>query len=88
MAAPDHEYQCYKLAHGQWNLFSTSNHARMNPTAITMQDGVYLFGGTVPPEDNSNFSEFLAKKSQTWTKGPKVPYSDYDGVCGVKISEH
>ena len=60
----------------------------MNPTAITMEDGVYLFGGTVPPEDNPNFSKFLAKGSQTWTKGPKVPHIDFDGICGVKISEH
>ena len=52
----------------------------MNPAAITMENGVYLFGGTVQPEDNSNSSEFLAKGSQSWTKGPKVPHSDFDGI--------
>ena len=84
--APDGE--CLKLEKDKWVHHSTLNLAREDCIAITMPNGVYLFGGNAPKTVQG---EFLKNGSNTWEMGPSL-HSSWNGVhfgkiSGLRISE-
>ena len=78
--------KCYAYQDNTWLHHSTLLKPRINSSAITMSDGVYVFGGT---EFNYHKeSEFLPNGSSTWQSGPKIPGLGVAASSIVKVSEH
>ena len=78
--------KCYEYQNNMWVYHSTLLRPRINSSAITMPDGVYVFGGV-----DFNYhkeSEFLPNGSSTWQPGPKIPGLGVAASTVVKISEH
>lgn len=75
---------CYNLdiAGQRWDQHSTLTQERGGSTAITMPNGVYVFGGDLFPTT----SDFLPKNNNgVWQAGPTIPNGFKEG-CGLKIS--
>jgi len=75
---------CYNLdiAGQRWDQHSTLTQERLYTTAVTMPNGVYIFGGNRSPTT----SDFLPKNNNgVWWAGPTITNGFKDG-CGVKIS--
>ena len=75
---------CYNLdiVGQRWNQHSTLTKERSYSTAVTMLNGVYIFGGTKSPTT----SDFLPKNNnRVWQAGPIIPNGFKNG-CGLKIS--
>ena len=86
--------ECLKLENGQWVHHSKLNQSIQYCTAITMPNGVYIFGGEVQnttPQDVQG--EFLANGSTKWEIGPSFLHLDNPflrRLCrfsGLRISE-
>ena len=74
--------QCLVLKEQKWEKHSDLNQIRLHASALTMPNGVYLFGG----HGSQTTSEFLPNGSNTWQPGPDIPDGHYRG-CSVKISD-
>ena len=75
---------CYNLniAGKRWDQHSTLTQERYYSTAVTMPNGVYIFGGRQSPTT----SDFLPKNnSGVWQAGPTIP-NGFKYGCGLKIS--
>ena len=75
----------------KWTYHSTLTSVRDFSVAITMKDGVYIFGGW----SNPLTSDFLPNGSKNWMKGPEIPkdlkyncgeYDEFCVIAGHKIS--
>ena len=53
---------------GQWTWHSTMTNNRTYSTAISMPNGIYIFGGF----DSSTTTDFLPKSSKVWQAGPNM----------------
>ena len=77
--------KCYAYLDNTWVYHSTLLRPRVMSSAITMSDGVYVFGGA---EFNYHKeSEFLPNGSSTWQPGPKIPGLGVAASTVVKVSE-
>ena len=74
------EKQCLVLKEQKWEKHSDLNKERYHASAVTMPNGVYIFGGG----SSKTTSEFLPNGSTTWQPGPVIPDGHKDG-CSVKI---
>ena len=75
---------CYILKNGKWILHSSYQKYRMFITAITMPNGIYIFGGNT--DGYGNICEFLPNGSQKWQFGPEIPNCEKFNGEGVAIS--
>lgn len=76
---------CYNLEiqAERWNQHSILTQVRSFSTAVTMANGVYIFGG----ESSPTTSDFLPKNNNgVWQAGPAIP-NGFKWGCGLKISE-
>ena len=83
---------CYNLEikGERWNLHSTLTKFRPRSTAVTMPDGVYIFGGSSSQitGDSPTTYEVLPKNSNGhWQAGTTTIPNGFSFGCGVKISE-
>ena len=74
--------ECFALKEHGWEKHSTLIKARFSAYAMTMSNGVYLFGGEFLPGKN----EFLPDGSKIWKAGSLIPKKSTFG-CSVKISD-
>ena len=74
--------ECWILQNRKWvhHSFLNSKKTRIYPTAVSMSDGIYLFGslstlGTVKLKSNEEpICEFLPNDSNVWEEGPQIPF--------------
>ena len=77
---------CYNLdiKGERWNKHSTLSTVRWYSTAVTMANGVYIFGGISSPTTY----EILPKNNNgVWQAGPTTIPNGFQYGCGLKISE-
>ena len=80
----DNRQKCFLLEKEKWVYHSTLSKARCSAIAITMPDGIYVFGGC---GIHSTTSEFLPNGSKIWEKGPEIPDPGLWDACGIKVSD-
>ena len=75
---------CYNLdiKGERWNKHSTLTQVRDDSTAVTMANGVYIFGG----RSSKTTYEFLPKNG-VWQAGPTTIPNGFRYGCGIKFSE-
>ena len=78
------EKQCYKLENGKWQKQNPLTQPRRYALAITMSDGIYIFGGIDSPQT----SDFLPNGQSKWQAGPAVPEPGIEYGHGVTISSN
>ena len=75
--------ECWILQNRKWvhHSFLYAKKNRIHPTAVSMSDGIYLFGiespsilrrGTIKPNEEP-ICEFLPNDSSVWVEGPRIP---------------
>ena len=86
--------ECLKLENGQWVHHSTLNQSLNNCFAITMPNGVYMFGGQLYGTAQTVRGEFLENGSTKWEMVPKLIEEKYPSFLnhhgqfsGLRISE-
>ena len=85
---------CYILKNGQWIKHSVLPEFRIYSSAITMPQGIYIFGGSRIPfpkpvvleKASFSTSNFLPNGSTEWQNGPKMPYPGNHCAHAVAIS--
>ena len=80
----DNRQKCFILEKENWVHHSTLSKARCSAIAITMPDGIYVFGGCGV---NSTTSEFLPNGSKVWEQGPEIPEPGLWDTSGIKVSD-
>ena len=83
------DLSCVMLDPGSssWVPHSTLDVPRFGFSAISLEEGVFLLGGTYP--STSNTSSFLPTGATEWQVGPNIPEGEHqDFSCGVAISDH
>ena len=81
--AEDTIKQCYVLKGDKWVQHSELLKERYHSSAVTMPNGVYIFGG----EGSAYKSEFLPNGSNTWQEGPEIQGSGITHGCIAKLSD-
>ena len=81
--AEDTIKQCYVLKGEKWVKHSELLEERYHSSAVTMPNGVYIFGG----EGSSYKSEFLPNGSNIWKEGPQIEGSGITHGCIAKLSD-
>ena len=72
------------LQSNSWISHSRLDQSRISSTAVTMSEGLFLFGDDLYDETTSSF---LPTGSTEWEKGPTPPGDGITGACGVVVSE-
>ena len=75
---------CYILKDGKWKYHSSYQTYKMSITAITMPNGIYIFGGDT--KGFGSICEFLPNGSQKWQLCPEIPNCQEFNGEGVAIS--
>ena len=86
---------CYILKNGQWTIHSVLPEFRIYSSAITMPQGIYVFGGRKIPFPNPvvihktsfDTSNFLPNGSTEWQDGPKLTFPGNHCGHAVAISD-
>ena len=77
------EQTCLVLKDNTWRNHSRLNQKRTYASAVTMEKGVFLFGGRKSP----NTWEWLPNGSSNWIPGPdRIQNPGYHSGCAVKLS--
>ena len=74
--------QCMVLREQKWFTHSNLKQERNEASAVTMPNGVYIFGG----KRNPKTSEFLPNESNSWQTGPIIP-NGHERGCAIKVSD-
>lgn len=75
--------KCLTFKNGNWSNHSDLNEKRRYATAIFMQKGIYIFGGSESPTT----WEWLPKGNTSWQMGnERIPYPGFYMGCGIRIS--
>ena len=73
---------CLRLFNGEWKEYAELNQERYRATVVSMDDKVYMFGGS---GSDTSGSEILQDGS--WKDGPTIPGKGIKLGCGVAISK-
>ena len=87
----DNEKKCLEMKNNVWEFHSFLKEKRRHASAVSMENGVFLFGGY----ENPSSWEWLPKGSTQWQLGTtKIPSNDAISIpgfmygCAVKVSEY
>ena len=73
---------------GQWeeNRMGPLIQSRSRHTAVTLNQYVYIIGGSVSSSPDQKTTEVLFAGNMTWERGPRLPARMAYGPCAVAIS--
>ena len=80
----EHSNMCFQLdlQNNKWIFHSNMTHSRNQAVVVSMDYGIYIFGGL----GSDKTTEFLSKGSKTWSGSTNIPGGVYS-ACGLRISD-